>query len=417
MTYLIRHTLLTRVVLTSVLFALSLIHGSKWFGISALFIILIAYSFSLSKIRSASAQFCFIFLALFILSFVSIDLSVINSDINYLFLSLLLFIPLLAFGIPNKMLLAIFFLLSLIPLLTGHASIAILPRLFMICAIFGAISVLKFSEFQKTQIYFIQATAILSLVNLVLFFSGAYNYFSEEFGLAVPRMFLNWGGLNPNRSAILFGTSFLMYLELPKTLRRNLRIPILLIIIGLLCARSRNITAVLVLIGSYRALKVYGIKAAALILLLLPLFYSEIYIWFLREQDSARIAELSSRALIWSEILGNFHLNAELFFGNGAYSSNRFWDGIPFDVSHAHSNYLQIVVESGIVGLMLFLIFFLSRFGQLNKSGIDFGEKNILLMLLVACITEPHINGVVSVGTYVLIFVTRRPLRLPVNVE
>lgn len=408
MPYITKNYTILASILTFALFLLTKSYGSVLFGILGLILIASIYLVILLYIRSELSQFLLVFLPLFILGFVSIDLSIMGFAKNYTYLTLIMFLPFLVFGIANKKLLLFFILLSMLPLAAGNFSVELIPRLIMVCSIFGAVSALKFSSFQKIQIYFIQSMAILGLVNLVLFFGGFYDVYSYDFGLAVPRMFMNWGGLNPNRSALLFGTSIIMFLKLPVKTQKNLRFSIVLVTLSLLATRSRNIIAFSALLGVYLVLKIYGIKALLLISSIPVFFSSQIYVWFLREQSADRIQELSSRVFIWSEIVSNLSSNSKLFFGYGAYGGISFWDTLDVDVTHAHNNYLQLVVESGIVGLLIFVVFVAKRLIALSRVRYGNGEALILMLLLVASISEPHINGAVSAGTYILILMTRQ---------
>ena len=149
MPYITKNYTILASILTFALFLLTKSYGSVLFGILGLILIASIYLVILLYIRSELSQFLLVFLPLFILGFVSIDLSIMGFAKNYTYLTLIMFLPFLVFGIANKKLLLFFILLSMLPLAAGNFSVELIPRLIMVCSIFGAVSALKFSSFQN----------------------------------------------------------------------------------------------------------------------------------------------------------------------------------------------------------------------------------------------------------------------------
>ncbi|NOH01014.1 MAG: O-antigen ligase family protein [Chloroflexi bacterium] len=153
------------------------------------------------------------------------------------------------------------------------------------------------------------------------------------------------------------------------------------ILTGVLLVFSKSTTSVLLLLGMYATLIVYGVwrkfpaywnlrnlGVAALVLgfitSIIAWNWERIYALIVRTPALAvlflRSPTLSGRTELWEILLGWFQQRPIFGFGYGAFWS-LYPDGIsnsstPQMIRHAHNGYLEIALGLGIVGLVIFLV-------------------------------------------------------------
>jgi len=120
-----------------------------------------------------------------------------------------------------------------------------------------------------------------------------------------------------------------------------------------------------------------------------------------------RDVTLTGRTEIWASLLPD--LMRQPFFGHGFAS---FWTPMTekiHDIGEAHSGYLEVMLDTGFLGLILLAIFLISycrKAQRLLYDDYDWGSLSIcfLLMAMIHNISESSINSFTSQLTAVLLF-------------
>lgn len=296
----------------------------------------------------------------------------------------------------------VYILLFLIVSLSSIYSLPTFMRIATYAGLFGWLYwiVNKFSLNALIQ-SFVDVICILVIYNAILYFIGYYDAISYDFGLTVSRLFIGNGGLNPNRFALMVGFAYLLHrfggsLELKRV---NIKLGILLF--GLALTYTRTVILSVLLVEAISLLVKRRYVLFATILFLSSLSTSFLFELLQRGESETNIEQMSSRSLIWAEIISDFDWNSFsiLVLGYGPKDSRLFFDNLTIPVSHAHSTYLQILVEGGLAGVIAYMLIILFAFIHKDASALS---RYSLLFIAITGLTEPHFWGVVSSGIMIL---------------
>lgn len=129
---------------------------------------------------------------------------------------------------------------------------------------------------------------------------------------------------------------------------------------------------------------------------------------------------ITGRTRVWAQLVPTAMSRPILGYGFGGFWTTTTREA--FDISGAHNGYLDIILELGFVGLLLYAIFLLSSIGKAQRMmAQDFDRGSLwscyLLMLVVCNITESMLNTFTFLLPAVILFLTVSSTRAENNPE
>ena len=132
-----------------------------------------------------------------------------------------------------------------------------------------------------------------------------------------------------------------------------------------------------------------------------------------RDADNADPTKLTGRLPIWEETLRHFSEKPVLGFGYGAFWSRQrltdFERKNGWALSHAHSGYIETLVNLGIVGFscaLMLLLIFIGRARQLSRSSSALLGRLAFAVIVLACIGSFTETSFVADGLEIILLVT-----------
>ncbi len=196
-------------------------------------------------------------------------------------------------------------------------------------------------------------------------------------------------GLHGNNLADFYIATYpliLAYTFAKKNLLLITALVLSLVTVGILYSRSAYAVVIvctaLFFLVSRRAVWIPAISAA--VFMGYSLIPQSIVQRALTGLDSTNLNDVSAGRTsdIWAPLLNEYlGQPLKMIFGSGRYgimSTDAFIDGVILRVNHAHSMYLDMIMDSGIIGLAFFLIFFALIFYGFVKSHPQIKDRNFL---------------------------------------
>jgi len=376
-------------------------------------------------INSLKIKYFIIFSLLMIQSFVSG--SVLSTYLVYLIILTLLALSIVSFNdyLKGKSK----FKLSNADLLLGLFIIALLRSYFnetlnftdvllylIVLILFSTI--IRF-DVQKNSFWkpFIGSFVLILIVNILLFIIGIDDSFWSKIGVSQqlsrsPQKLrlLSYFNVDLDRTGFLIFNSFAYYSMLlglliisifHKFIKLNRYISLLLLFLAffsilLLDARGPVLFVVIVLIFSKVISKINknNFFIVFIMISVIPILYSGLML-YLGFSDSESSMILSSRDLIWSSFFINYNPNYfELLFGYGflgqsvsdisSQYEHLFMDrGGSSLIISLHNNYLQYLIDVGLVGIFILYKIVQKTFMKIDKLDLQIFKPIILYLLLV----------------------------------
>ncbi|MDG1710099.1 MAG: O-antigen ligase family protein [Schleiferiaceae bacterium] len=128
-------------------------------------------------------------------------------------------------------------------------------------------------------------------------------------------------------------------------------------------------------------------------------FFSNLIAEYLQRGNSLDIASLSFRDQIWLDIIQLLMQDlSQTFIGYGV-SNNSILSNLYISVSSAHSGYLQNIVETGIVGLILALLINIKVMVGFWKAAST-NSSYLVLFLITLSFSITNITDSITVGVF-----------------
>jgi O-antigen ligase len=153
---------------------------------------------------------------------------------------------------------------------------------------------------------------------------------------------------------------------------------------------------------------------ACLILLAMSMYNTDLVIFGGATEDNTRLLTLTGRVQIWNAIFQNGLASSPFGYG---FEAARFVIGPLIGRSyHAHNLYLNVLVETGAIGFILFSVLLLTWLSRLVRYGTLFPWILCLYVLLISVnnpgmFTKQSIMLIFLASYYLPAFFPRRPLR------
>ncbi|MDG1974843.1 MAG: O-antigen ligase family protein [Flavobacteriaceae bacterium] len=347
------------------------------FLVFAIYVFGVLY-FSVKIFSKKNAFFYFLTIAIFFTSFLSFEIDIVTIPLLNISFNGLLLLPIISLTIAGiflkfkgifplsfvEKLNIFYFMLFLIPFIYGKGSpsILIMFYIYLFFFLFLMLFVKRQNvEINKLLLYILYSITLINIISLIIHYTGFNVNFSDEFGLETSRMFALWGSLNSNRFSVLLGVAVIINIHLMKLNRRGiLFVNLLLLILSLILTYSRMgiLATIFIVILYYIFLKRISLRKLFSIGIFLSILYflSNILIKYFQRGNDLGVETLSSRDIIWIEIVNSL-LNdiPHTIIGYGV-TNNPILNNLVIPVSHAHNGYLEIVVETGLIGLFIYLI-------------------------------------------------------------
>ena len=93
----------------------------------------------------------------------------------------------------------------------------------------------------------------------------------------------------------------------------------------------------------------------------------------------------SGRGEIYNGIWHSFHNDSnfvEVLFGQGADATIKLFS------IHAHNDWLEILINQGVLGVLIYFIYYLSFFTQFKTAKSDFGKTLLLNVTIIIALTS-----------------------------
>lgn len=271
--------------------------------------------------------------------------------------------------------------------------------------------------------YYYFAIILICLVSLFLYYLfpdiSRFNYWEDGSYIQSTRMSGSVG--HPNALGFLLATGLLTYLGLDiwKSKSFLVRYSFIVLIFGLWLTNSKTSIFTIIVCASFlycakkSLIKTYLVSLLILfitILLLVSFFPHALKILIFsasRSGDFEEIFTMTGRTNIWNVVVDLIKNN--IIFGYGFASSSQVISSyaslVGFNVSHAHSLYLNLLLTSGLIGVVLSAWFFVVNMRFFLRNNLYF-EFSSILMILIVGLTEAIIFGSIATLAFVFLMIT-----------